>query len=535
MQSRRKHGKSFVWRFIASVSVFLFFAVTVLALAGVLLAVPPVLAYLTVTGNGHSNVWGHLLIFAACWGSAFVLLRGLLSARRARFAPRSEPLRRRDAPKLFALLDDLGRSCGTAPPVDVYLAITPELGVLETGGFMGFGTRRVLLIGAPLLVSCSIDELRAALAHELGHFVGGDTRLAGILAFTENAFRGILEAVNAPRGGGSHIIFDVAADFSRFVGRTVVRLFVRFYLWATRPSARRQELDADVLAAELAGRDVTVRMLEQAHFIDVLYAAYLERDIERALARDVVPTDVLGGFVRFRTRCRERGVEAEIGEAFAKVKTDPFDTHPALAERVDRLRELDAGARTADDRPGTELLASTFDLERWVTREVSELADARMHRRRRSMPWDEFTTTVIPASLRELADKFQKSIGGRVGTSKTATERFAALVDAYEAGYAPAIAALVEPNIQALPPESRDIVTRELAASILGTFFQAALLERGSEVIAFLGEPCTLHRFEGETVPAGNLASAAMQDDAGRAALRAWAERLAARQRTQVA
>ena len=68
---------------------------------------------------------------------------------------------RADAPKLFAVLDDLSRACGTAPPVDIYLSLFPDLGVLEVGGFLGFCTRRVLVLGAPLLASSSVDELRA--------------------------------------------------------------------------------------------------------------------------------------------------------------------------------------------------------------------------------------------------------------------------------------------------------------------------------------------------------------------------------------
>lgn len=54
------------------------------------------------------------------------------------------------------------------------------------GRTMGFGGRRVMGIGLPLLSVLNITEFRAILAHEFGHYDGGDTRL-GPFAYDSRA------------------------------------------------------------------------------------------------------------------------------------------------------------------------------------------------------------------------------------------------------------------------------------------------------------------------------------------------------------
>jgi heat shock protein HtpX len=42
---------------------------------------------------------------------------------------------------------------------------------------MGVGSRRVMGIGLPLLQLLSVSQFEAVLAHEFGHFHGGDTHI----------------------------------------------------------------------------------------------------------------------------------------------------------------------------------------------------------------------------------------------------------------------------------------------------------------------------------------------------------------------
>jgi len=62
-------------------------------------------------------------------------------------------------------------------PAEVYLIAEANAWVIDRGGIMGCGSRRVMGLGLPLLQVLSVYQLRAVLAHEFGHFHGGDTKL----------------------------------------------------------------------------------------------------------------------------------------------------------------------------------------------------------------------------------------------------------------------------------------------------------------------------------------------------------------------
>lgn len=85
------------------------------------------------------------------------------------------------------MLDEPGARAGTAPPEEIYLTALPDLGVTEIGGTLGIGGRRILVLGVPLLHWLTVAELRAGLAHELGHYLGGDTKLSGVVSYCESS------------------------------------------------------------------------------------------------------------------------------------------------------------------------------------------------------------------------------------------------------------------------------------------------------------------------------------------------------------
>ena len=59
----------------------------------------------------------------------------------------------------------------------MYLVLDVNAFVMERGGIMGIGSRRVMGIGLALLASVTTVQFRAVLAHEFGHYYGGDTKL----------------------------------------------------------------------------------------------------------------------------------------------------------------------------------------------------------------------------------------------------------------------------------------------------------------------------------------------------------------------
>jgi Zn-dependent protease with chaperone function len=94
--------------------------------------------------------------------------------------PSGYVLEKKRFPKLFAAIDDLRQQLKSLPIHQVIL--TPELNaaVVQTPRLGIFGWHKnSLIVGLELLLILSAEEMRAVLAHELGHLSGNHSRFNG--------------------------------------------------------------------------------------------------------------------------------------------------------------------------------------------------------------------------------------------------------------------------------------------------------------------------------------------------------------------
>lgn len=118
--------------------------------------------------SGHGNLW----VTVAMVGAGATILRAIVPER-DRFEPPGPELSPEEQPRLRQLVDAVAAEVGEPPPDAVYLDLPVNASVLE------HRRRRIMLLGLPLLATVDADELRAVIAHEYGHYAGGDTRFAG--------------------------------------------------------------------------------------------------------------------------------------------------------------------------------------------------------------------------------------------------------------------------------------------------------------------------------------------------------------------
>ncbi len=223
---------------------------------------------------------------------------GVFTARAPPFTAPGREIVRADAPKLFDMLDELALAAKARAPTKVYLSTMPNVGVSQTGGFMGMGSTRMLVVGVPILHVLRVAEVRAVLAHEYGHFVGSDTQLAGIQAYTHALFVSVLQSTTTrPKFARAHVMFDAGAQVAAKIGTTIGRFYARLYFRITHALSRRQELAADALCSELAGTDSAMSALEKATLAE-LYRAYIMSDVLDVVRAGAMPTDLLDGFLR---------------------------------------------------------------------------------------------------------------------------------------------------------------------------------------------------------------------------------------------
>src|SRR5437660_12228244 len=124
----------------------------------------------------------------------------LVVPRREKFEPPGTPLDRDTHPLLFAELDDIAGSLNEALPGEVYLIGQVNAFVADRGGILGFGSRRIMAVGLPLLSVLNISEFRGLVAHEFGHYQSGDTSIGPWVYKTQAAMIRSFQSIGSLQG-----------------------------------------------------------------------------------------------------------------------------------------------------------------------------------------------------------------------------------------------------------------------------------------------------------------------------------------------
>ena len=140
---------------------------------------------------------------------AILFLGGILVAgamlwslvpRREKFEPPGTPLNRDTRPLLLAELDDIAASLNEPLPGEVYLIGQVKAFVADRGGILGFGSRRIMAVGLPLLSVLNISEFRGLVAHEVGHYYSGDTSIGPWVYKTQAAIIRSFQSIGSLQG-----------------------------------------------------------------------------------------------------------------------------------------------------------------------------------------------------------------------------------------------------------------------------------------------------------------------------------------------
>jgi hypothetical protein len=131
----------------------------------------------------------------------------------------------------------------------------------------------------------------------------------------------------------------------------------------TQGVSRQQEHAADELAARTVGAKALADALSAIHSGAIAYVPYLQQEVHPLLRLSVRPA-FASGFAQFLAAPRIEKVVAEVtAREIAEGKSDPYDSHPPLRERLAELAKLTQGETRDTDEPATSLLRNLDALE----------------------------------------------------------------------------------------------------------------------------------------------------------------------------
>lgn len=345
---------------VALVLMLLFFSLALAVSAGLLYGAYGLGAFTLEHVRGRGLIF--MLLIAGGMGFGGLTILWSILPRVDKFVPPGPELSEAEQPALFKEIRRVAAMVGQKPPAHVYLVPDVNAFVTERGGWMGIGSRRVMGVGLGLMNLLTVSELRAVLAHELGHFDGGDTKLGPWIYKTRGAI--IRTVQNLFRAGAA-----TASSELRTVGFVLTLIgkpfewFAKLYLRITHAISRAQEYSADRVAATTQGTKALVEGLKKTHRGALAFSVYLRTELAPLLGQKRQAP--LGeGFRRFLSaEVVVKGLTKVEAEELAEGKQDPYDTHPPLRERIRHVEALGPPAVKDDPRPALELLADVPALE----------------------------------------------------------------------------------------------------------------------------------------------------------------------------
>ncbi|HZV87399.1 MAG TPA: M48 family metallopeptidase [Candidatus Binatus sp.] len=443
-----------------SVALFALLAITMVAVSYiviVLLAIACVyLPYLAFTSAEHPPAQLGLLVLGGIIVGATILWS--LVPRREKFEAPGLLLEPPAHPRLFAELQAIAAALNEPLPREVYLVGQVNAFVADRGGIMGFGSRRVMGIGLPLLSSLTVSEMRAVLAHEFAHYYSGDTRMGPWVYKTQSAM------IRAFRNIGSlgELGRIAALQFMNMVATFILKWYFIFFLRVINFVSRKKEYRADELACLVAGAEPLVQGLRKIHGASMAWGPYWNSEVVPVLNQGCKPA-IADGFSRFLAAPQievqvTKGIEKEIAEG----KTEPYDTHPPLRDRIAAIEKFVSEASEKDE----EMAISLLDKPESTELQFLELVNPKLAKNSlRHVGWDEISETVtIPSWKAAVGEYAPMMVGITAGALPEVVKKLPQM--------GPKIR---DPRGMLLTPQQRAQRAGQLLAMALGL----ALLEKG--------------------------------------------------------
>jgi Zn-dependent protease with chaperone function len=470
-------GPSLAGRFAAAIALTIAFYVLAIAIAAALLA----LAILPW-------VWGH--------GNPFVSITSLVLGctilvaivpRRGAFTPPGVLVTRDDQPALLELIEDEARGCGEDPPDHVYATFEVNAGVTEVGR-----GRRVMIVGLPLLQLVSERGLRSIIAHELGHYAGGDTRLGPWIYRTRDAILRTITHLSDNDGDES---------WTQVVVRLPFIWYGKAFLRITNAISRREEFAADAFAARQVGRDVHVATLQRLHAYGPAFDAYWANEVAPLLSAGRRPPVGEGFHAFVHAEAVEQAARAHLRQELEQGVTDPYDSHPSLAERIAAVAGCPPG-EPDDSPPAAALIRDPLALEEAQATHLLGADAAQLQ----PVDWDAVGAEVYLQRAQRLVDAHGELLGeATAGELDQVVDDLGRLAGA----------------LQQREPELEVEHARDFAAALMADGLLVALHEHGWSVEAPPAEPVLCRRGD-DAVPPHAVVHELRE---GRLTAAAWRER----------
>jgi heat shock protein HtpX len=437
---------------VLSIAMVLFSYFFVIALAAACVYLPYTLIQRSDPMNGQ-------LFLALLFGIAIAsTLLWSLVPRPDKFKSPGLLLDRATQPRLFTELENIATALSEPMPEEVYLIGDINAWVADRGGFGGFGSRRVMGLGLPLMSILTVSQFRAVLAHEFAHYYGGDTSLGPWVYRTQTAMVRVFQNMGSLRRATRIAILSLM-----YVAvATAMKWYFMIFLRAMNLASRQREYRADELACLIAGSQPLIDGLRAINGAGPAWPAYWKNELAPVLNGGAMP-GIAEGFSRFvSVPAVQELILKSLDKQIQEPKTTPYDTHPPLRDRIAAAGKFFGELVREDSRPARSLLDHPDATEiRFLERTNPDMKPGSL----KCISWDEAATQVtIPRWKSFAAEHVSYLQGVTVASLPDQIPKLGGIGDRMR-----------DPKGMLLGPEQR----RQRAGHLFGVGLGLALLDHG--------------------------------------------------------
>jgi len=300
-------------------------------------------------------------------------------------------------PDLFKMIDEIVEEVGTDFPKKVYLSSEVNASVFYDSSFwsMFFPVRKNLHIGLGLMNTISIDELKAILAHEFGHFSQKSMRTG---SYVYNVNQVIYNTLYDNEGYGNFTqklagisnylaIFVVLANKIISGIQSILKKIYDVVNLNHLALSREMEFHADTVAASVAGSEALITALHRLQLSDYslnnVFSYYNGKIIDKEKTNNIFPQQkfVMDFYANLQDITIENNLPIVSEEHYNKfnksklVLKDQWSSHPSTKDRVAHLRKLNYPLKRYGVGIATDLLANKHLVLEQITKKLFDAID----------------------------------------------------------------------------------------------------------------------------------------------------------------
>lgn len=367
-------------RALTTLALFVGFYIFSLLIVALLLYLP----YLEMLhGKGRSGIF---LIFSLI--GAGVILWSIFP-RFDKFDPPGPAINLQKNPKLAAMIRSVARKLKEPIPKEIYFTGECNAFVAERGGLMGFGSRRVMGIGLPLMQLLSVNELNAILAHEFGHFSNRDTVLGSWVYTTHDL---IFRTLDNLEQANSLLQYP-------FI------LYAKLFLRVSHGISRHQEFVADKCSVEVFGREVATSALKKVHAAAGAFEAFWDSDVSPALVKGYLPKVTEGFSIFINSKGFDKNCRINLRASLREERISPYDTHPTLSERLLAINEISDSSANVEGVEGETAISLVSDIQEIERKLLVLVQGEEFVANLKEIDWDKMSEKIIYPYCESLVKK----------------------------------------------------------------------------------------------------------------------------------